>query len=209
LRTTLYLIRHAATGADLAQPPRVQGRRYDPPLAKLGVQQAAATRDFLSARRLDACYCSPLLRAVQTATIIAEPHGLAPEPVAALTECDVGGWEGMDWQQVRYLDADNYEQFAADPAAHGYPGGETFAQVAGRVTAAIDEIMSLHAGRSVLVVSHQEVNRLYLASLLGLGAGRAGAVALDTCGISVVVRDAGRTSVATLNAAFHLQNLAA
>ncbi|MCE9531166.1 MAG: histidine phosphatase family protein [Planctomycetes bacterium] len=76
MRTTLYLIRHAATEANLAHPPRLQGRKNNPPLAKLGVHQAAATRDFLAIRSIDACYTSPLLRAMQTATIIAEPHGL-------------------------------------------------------------------------------------------------------------------------------------
>jgi hypothetical protein len=34
-------------------------------------------------------------------------------------------------------------------------------------------------------------------------------VTLDNCGISVVVRDSGKTAVSTLNAAFHLQGVAA
>ena len=34
-RTTLYLIRHGATEANLARPPRIQGRRHNPPLARL------------------------------------------------------------------------------------------------------------------------------------------------------------------------------
>src|SRR4051794_37077927 len=91
-QTTLYLIRHGATEANLASPARLQGRRQDPPLARLGVRQAEATRALLAICPLDACYCSPLSRAVQTAAIVAEPHGLTPQPLAALTECDVGLW---------------------------------------------------------------------------------------------------------------------
>ena len=34
-RTVLYLIRHGATEANLARPYRLQGRRHDPPLARL------------------------------------------------------------------------------------------------------------------------------------------------------------------------------
>jgi hypothetical protein len=34
-------------------------------------------------------------------------------------------------------------------------------------------------------------------------------VSLDNCGISVVLREDDRTTVTTLNAAFHLQGLAA
>src|SRR5438874_9510237 len=109
-KTVLYLIRHAATEANLAHPPRLQGRRHNPPLARLGIRQAEATRDFLAGRSIQHCYCSPLLRAVQTAAIIAAPHGLSPEPLEALTECDIGRWEGMDWQTIRYLDAEAYQQ---------------------------------------------------------------------------------------------------
>src|SRR5712671_232741 len=129
MRTTLYLLRHAATEANLASPPRLQGRRHNPPLARLGVRQAEATRDFLAVRPVDACYCSPLLRAVQTAAIVAAPHGLAPVPVGELTECDVGRWEGLTWQQVRDRDAEAYRRFHEGPTEFAYPGGESFAQV--------------------------------------------------------------------------------
>jgi broad specificity phosphatase PhoE len=209
MRTTLYLIRHAATEANLATPPRLQGRKHNPPLAKLGLTQAAATRDFLAVRAIDACFCSPLLRAVQTATIIAEPHGVSPVPVDGLIECDIGNWEGMDWQQIRFLDAEHYHDFMNNPAANGYPGGENFAQVAERAITAFNTFLDENLGKTLLVVSHHIVNRTYLASLLGLGAERARTVALDNCGISVIVRDEGKTIVTTLNAAFHLQGIAA
>jgi broad specificity phosphatase PhoE len=208
-KTTLYLIRHGATEANLARPARIQGRRHNPPLARQGVRQAEATRDFLAGWPLDHCYCSPLLRAVQTAAIIAAPHGVSPLPVDALTECNVGRWEGLDWQTVRYLDAEGHARFHADPAAFGYPGGESFADVHARVAPALDEILCRHEGESILVVAHHVVNRTFLAGLLGLGPGRARQVSLDNCGISVVVREGARTYVCTVNAAFHLQGLAA
>jgi broad specificity phosphatase PhoE len=208
-RTVLYLIGHGATEANLARPARIQGRRHDPPLARLGVRQAEATRDFLAIRPIDHCYTSPLLRAVQTAAIVAAPHGLSPEPLEALTECDVGRWEGLDWQTVRYLDAEGYRRFHADPAGHGYPGGESFRAVSERVAPALDELLHRHAGAAVLVVGHHVVNQAYLALLLGLTPNQARQVTLDNCGISVVVRDGPETTVSTLNAAFHLQGVAA
>jgi hypothetical protein len=58
-------------------------------------------------------------------------------------------------------------------------------------------------------MGHHAVNRTYLAGLLGLGPQQARAVILDNCGISVVVRDGEETAVTTLNAAFHLQGVAA
>jgi broad specificity phosphatase PhoE len=209
MKTILYLVRHGATEANLARPPRLQGCRHNPPLARVGIRQAEATRDFLASQPIDHCYTSPLLRAVQTATIVAAQHGLAPQPVEALTECDVGRWEGLDWQAIRYLDAETYERFLSNPAEHGFPGGESLADVARRVLPAFEELLQLHAGQSILVVSHSMVNRTYLAGLLGLTPNQARQVALDNCGISVVVRDGDHTEVSTLNAAFHLHSMAA
>ena len=81
MRTILYLLRHGATEANLARPPVLQGRRLNHPLAKLGARQAVATRDFLAIRPIDHCYSSPLVRAMQTASIVAAPHGLSPQPL--------------------------------------------------------------------------------------------------------------------------------
>jgi broad specificity phosphatase PhoE len=209
MKTTLYLLRHGATEANLASPARLQGRRHNPPLARLGIRQAEATRDFLAVRPIDHCYSSPLMRALQTATIVAAPHGLSPQPLESLTECDVGRWEGLDWQAIRYLHADDYQRFMSNPAQHGYPGGETFADVYQRASATIEDLLQRHAGHAILVVAHHVVNRTYLAGLLGLTPDLARQVTLHNCGISVVVREGDDTSVSTLNAAFHLQGVAA
>jgi broad specificity phosphatase PhoE len=210
MQTIMYLIRHGATEANLAKPTRLQGQRHNPVLARLGIRQAELTRDFLAVRPIDHCYCSPLLRAVQTATIIAAPHGLSPLPLEELTECDMGNWEGMDWQEIRYLDADGYQKFANDPGGFAYPGGESLAAVYSRATTCLHQLLTRHAGQSILVVAHHLINRTYLAGLLGLDSGPAQQMTLDNCGISVVTRsEDGKTNVGTLNAAFHLQGLAA
>jgi phosphoserine phosphatase len=177
--TVLYLIRHGATEANLARPPRLQGCRHNPPLSRLGVRQAEA------------------------------PHGLTPQSLEALTECDVGRWEGLDWQTIRALDSEGYQRLHANPAEFGYPGGESFGDVHNRVKRALDELLNSHAGESILAVGHYIVNRTYLAGLLGLMPDQANQVTLDNCGISVVVRDGAGTTVNTLNAAFHLQGVAA
>ena len=209
MRTTLYLLRHAATEANLANPPRLQGRGHNPPLARLGVRQAEATRDFLAVRPIDVCYSSPLRRALQTALIVGAPHGLSPIPLAALTECDIGRWEGLDWQEIKYFDAAAYHNFMSDPATFGYPGGENFREVQERASAAIEDLLHQHEGKGILVVSHHVVNRIYLSGLLGLPLEQARQVSLDNCGVSVVTRESGDTSVNMLNAAFHLQGVAA
>jgi broad specificity phosphatase PhoE len=209
MRTILYLLRHGATESNLARPARLQGRRLDAPLAKLGIRQAEATRDFLGIRPVDHCYSSPLVRAMQTAAIVAAPHGLSPQPLEALSECDVGQWECLDWLTIRHRDPEAYERYMSDPGQFGYPGGESFADVYARVSDALENLLAVHAGQTILVVAHHVVNRTYLAGLLGLRMEQARHVTLDNCGISIVIRDDDETTVATLNAAFHLQGVAA
>jgi broad specificity phosphatase PhoE len=208
MSTTLYLLRHAATAANLAKPPKLLGRYLDPPLARLGVRQAEATRDFLAVRSIDLCFCSPMRRAVQTATIVASPHGLAPIPIDALTECDLGAWEGKSWPEIRAQEPHAYRAYMSDPGENGYPGGENFLQVQNRIDTVFDDLLRRHEGKNLLIVSHHVVNRVYLAGVLGLSAGQARQVSLDNCGISVVTRESGKNSVAMLNASFHIQGVA-
>ena len=137
------------------------------------------------------------------------PHGLDAQTVEALTECDVGRWEGLDWGSIRAREPESYHRFMKDPAAFGYPGGESLGDVYDRARPELERLLETHAGGSILVVAHNVVNRTFLAVLLGLTPGQARRVSLDNCGISVVLREDGRTTVTTLNAAFHLQGLAA
>jgi broad specificity phosphatase PhoE len=209
MKTTLYLIRHAATEGNLVEPERLHGRRHNPPLGRLGVRQAELTRDFLAVRPIDYCYCSPMLHAIQTASIIAAPHGLSPTPLEDLLECDIGTWEGLDWPAIRYLDADGYRRYLAAPDKFAYPNGESFAAAQGRITAVLEDLLRRHAGHGILVVAHDLAHRIYLAGLLGVPYDQALQLKVDPCGISVIVREDEQTTVTTLNAAFHLHGLAA
>jgi broad specificity phosphatase PhoE len=209
MKTMLFLIRHGATASNLARPPRLQGRYQDPPLAPLGIRQAELTQTLLAVQRVDACYCSPLQRAYQTAELLCAPHGLLPVPLEDLTECDVGHWEGLSWEEIAQRFPAEFSQFMANPARHGYPGGENFADVHGRASRALEGLLLRHEGEVVVVVAHHIVNRTYLAGLLGLPPEQARQVSLANCSISLVVRDGAQTELRTLNSLFHLQGIAA
>jgi broad specificity phosphatase PhoE len=87
--------------------------------------------------------------------------------------------------------------------------GESIRAFRRRVATTIEQLLNENVGDSILVVAHYRVNGTYLAGLLGLRPSRANVISLDDCGISVVVRDGMRTGLHTLNAAFHLQGVAA
>jgi broad specificity phosphatase PhoE len=207
--TTIYLLRHAATSANLAQPYRLQGRGLDMPLDPIGIRQAELTRDYLALHPIERVLSSPLLRARQTAEIVAQPHHLEIEECPEIIECDVGRWEGKTWEAIRAEDPEAYRLFEQNPEVHAYPEGETFGQVAQRAKRFFDALFCEQTNGTILVVSHHIVARVYLAGLLGLTPAQAKRVRIDNCGLSVIQRSEGLTRLVTLNAAFHLIGLGA
>ncbi|MBW3596825.1 MAG: histidine phosphatase family protein [Planctomycetes bacterium] len=150
----LYLVRHGATENNLARPPVLQGRGVNLGLSPAGVRQAWRTAEFFRSRKLAAAYSSNLRRAIETAQIIAEPHGLEVTQLESITEVDVGHWEGRNWTEIAETYAKEYALFMEDPGVYGYVGGETMAQVEARVFPALRRIMADHLGQRVLVVAH-------------------------------------------------------
>lgn len=207
--TRVFLLRHGATANNLAVPYKIQGRRSDPPLDPLGIAQSRRAAGVLANVKLAAVYASPMLRALQTAQTVAEPHGLSPIEVPALTEADVGRWEGLTWDEARALDPGPCAEFLANPGVVPYPDGESFLDVQGRAAPALAALAAAHPGGLVAVVAHNVVNRACLAPLLGLPIDRARALRQSNGGISVIDFEGDTAVVETLNSRFHLEGLVA
>ena len=77
-------------------------------------------------------------------------------------------------------------------------------EVQRRIVPALDDLLKKHPGQSIVVVSHNVVNRCYLAHLLGLPLARGRSIAQENCGANVIRRRGEKTSLVTLNSAFHL-----
>ena len=202
--TWMYLLRHGATENNVAQPPRLQGRRTDMPLSAAGRIQAGQAAELLRSRPIAAIYSSPLKRAWQTAEQIAAPLDLPIHVLEAITEIDVGQWEGRDWGEIERSEPEAFRRFIDDPGKWPYVGGESMGQVQERVVPALDGLLAQQAGQSIVVVSHNVVNRCYVAHLMGLPLKRARSISQDNCGINIIRRRGETASLITLNAAFHL-----
>ena len=147
----LVLIRHAESAWNAAG--RWQGHA-DPPLSPAGREQAETLARELASLRLDAVWSSDLARALDTARIVAAPHGLTPAPDPRLRELDVGRWSGLCREEILRLEPEALARFAAgDPDARP-GGGESRRELARRVRAALAEIGAAFAGRRVAVVAH-------------------------------------------------------
>lgn len=200
----IYLLRHGATAHNLLDPPRMQGRYIDEPLAEFGRLQAAEVATALARKPLKGVYASPMKRAMQTAVTIAESHGLAAVGIDGLAEAHVGRWEDRSWDEIERNDAEAYRAFRADPVAFGYPGGENLGEVANRVVTAINQVAADHMGQHIAVVGHSVVNRLYLGEMLSMPIAIRRTLPQDNCSISIVKWRPKGSSVETINAVDHL-----
>ncbi len=147
-------IRHGQT--DWNREGLLQGSS-DIPLNDTGREQARDAFMTLRSRPWDVVVSSPLVRARETAQIIAD--GLGIQLGAAydgLVERDYGDLEGTP---------------SADAIARwphrDYPGAETLDSVAARGAAALDLIAADNPGAATLVVCHGTIIRYTLARLAG------------------------------------------
>lgn len=162
--TRVYLVRHGATS--LTAEDRFAGSS-DVTLSDEGRRQVASLAERLKNETLDAIYASPLIRTMETARILATPHGLTPIAEPGLQEIDYGHWEGLSRSEVERDHAAEYEIWQEDPFTIAPAGGESGVNVLNRALPVMRRIVEAHRHRAVLVVSHKGTNRLLISSLLG------------------------------------------
>lgn len=165
--TRLYLVRHGAT--QLTAEDRFSGAT-GVDLSEEGRTQAALLGERLQREGLQAVYCSPLSRTLETARIIAGECGLDLVPMDGLREISHGRWEGLKRSEVEERFAEEYAAWEEDPFTFAPEGGESGVAVLARALPAIRQIVTRHPGERVLVVSHKATIRLILSSLLGFDA---------------------------------------
>ena len=156
--TTILLARHGET--DWNRDYRFQGHA-DPPLNESGRRQAAELADVLADKRLAAVYSSPLRRALETAEILAAPHGLEPVKVEALREVDVGSWQGLTRTELAERVPEQLARWL--DGGQGWEDGETYEQMANRVLPALLDLAAAHEGERILAVTHGGPIRAALA----------------------------------------------
>ncbi len=138
--------------------------RHDPSLSSVGREQSARLAARVAADALAAIWCSPLLRARQTAVIVAEAIGVEPTVLEDLSESNRGSWEG---RPVADLAATSPGLFAAFEAAEQnfvFPEGESIAQQVERTRRALNAVAA--GPTPALVVAHAGTIR---AALIAVG----------------------------------------
>lgn len=163
MKTTFYVVRHGET--DWNRKRRMQGWK-DIPLNEKGRKEASETGLKLKTITFHAIYSSPLLRAWETAQIIAHHHNKTVMKEDAFKEGNFGIFEGISWDDIgkhpKYIEGiARYGRFEFQP-----PKGESRKQLYERVTKRLNELALTHVDETVLIVAHGGVVRT-IATHLG------------------------------------------
>jgi broad specificity phosphatase PhoE len=170
----LWIVRHGESqgnvARDAAQAARAThietgGRDVDVPLSQLGERQSCALgrwfADLPEAERPEVIFCSPYLRARQTAKLICQHgHFDAPAPIIdeRLREKEFGILDRLTRHGIERFHPDQAElRRVLGKFYHRPPGGESWCDVILRLRGALDTIALHHAGARVMIVAHQVV----------------------------------------------------
>ncbi len=158
----LLLIRHALTSQT---GRRLTGRLPGVGLDQRGREQAEAVARLLGDLPVRAVYTSPLERTMETAAIVARPHGLEPVPHDGLVEVDYGRWAGRTLGSLRRLAA--WKAVVETPSRVAFPDGETLRGMQQRMVGACEDIAAAHRGAMVAIVTHADPIKAVLSHFLG------------------------------------------
>ena len=167
----VVLVRHGETEWSAAL--RHTGRT-DLPLTPAGEEEAREVGEALRGREFALVLSSPLRRALDTATLA----GFAPQLRGELAEWDYGEYEGLTTAQIRETVPD------WTIWRYGARGGESGAEVGGRVDRVIAEILQVDG--NVLVFAHGHLLRVLCARWLELEPSDGRLFALDPATLSTL-----------------------
>jgi broad specificity phosphatase PhoE len=176
------LMRHGETPWN--RQGRVMGRN-PVELDSHGRAQVAGLLDFIRALKPSLIVTSSLVRARQSAEIIA--NGLGGVPIREdrrIAEVQYGRWEGMTYEDL-IVDED-YLRYREEPILSSTPGGESIGEVQARGVEAVMRTLEENPGQRVLFVSHGDIIRTILCHFLAMELRHFRRIRVDNAALSAV-----------------------
>lgn len=201
------IVRHGETDAN--RTGLLQGQS-NCPLNDNGRRQAAAAAERLAGEHFDLAYSSDLVRAFETAGIVARAHaGLAVCPVKDLREWFLGDMEDRPQKELLKLYPEEMAAFRREACEVRIPGGESLTEFQARVSNFLTALADKNPGKRILLVTHGGVLQRIFRMAVGMTAPGNFLSLTVNASISTVRRDigAGAWQLVTWNSADHLRGL--
>ncbi|EIJ79891.1 phosphoglycerate mutase [Bacillus methanolicus PB1] len=151
---TLYITRHGETVWNAEN--RMQGR-LDSSLTDKGKLHAQLLGRRLENTEFTAVITSPSGRTVQTAELIKGDRQIPIVKDSRLMEIHLGSWEGRTHEEIKEMNAYQFDCFWNKPNLYQNSEGESFQDVLDRVLAVLKDIEQTYSSGNVLIVTHAVV----------------------------------------------------
>ena len=159
----VILIRHGQTDENVSGKISGQGPA---PLNHRGQEQARLAAEVLAPLGVTNVLSSPVVRARQTAEVVAQRLEKPIEEVPSLHEVDYGDWEGSFFQTQRTHPA--AQAVFHDPVKAVFPNGESLPNVQRRGVESVESARQRYPDGVIAVVSHGDVIRTTMAHYLNM-----------------------------------------
>ena len=205
--TITVLARHGATAFSLEKRFSGPGGQ-DLPLAPIGVMQGQALADELAERGvIDLIIASPLLRAQQTAQLVAKATGLEIKTEADFAECAFGEWDGLTFAEVQAGWPDLVEEWLRSTAV-APPGGESLDEVKYRVDRGRRRLIDEFAGQRLAVIAHVTPIKIMVGIAVDAALDSVFRMELSPCSITTLAWfPDGNASMFSFSESGHLRNV--
>ena len=137
-------------------------------LTARGRGQTEVNARVLESLGIAALYCSPLVRAQQSAEIINRQLDLPIRYDERIKEWDCGDWSGELYSDVATRWPEAWAAYQADRYHYRGPNCENYPDMIARIRPFLGELLRATA-RSIAVVSHGMIGRVMVSTLLGYG----------------------------------------
>lgn len=201
--TLLLLVRHGHTDA---AGKRLTGWAPGVHLNERGREEADGLVARLEEVPIDAIYSSPLERCRETAAPLAHARRLSVHIRRGLIETGYGDWTGRTISQLRRTKL--WSTVERTPSAVRFPGGESLLEVQARAVEEVSRIAADHPTGTVVVVSHADPIRLFIAHVGGAHVDHLHRLVVDTASVTAVSLDHGTPRLLKVNDTGGLTGLA-
>ena len=176
----LYIIRHGKTDWNVRH--KLQGRT-DVPLNEEGRKMAEAARAEYQHIHFDVCFCSPLVRARETAEILLKGRNIPILTDDRLAEMGFGSFEGTE-NSFQIPDCPINELFYSPEKYTAPPGGaesldDLFARTGAFLKERVDPL--LEEGKDVLIVGHGAMNSSIVCQIRQLPRAQFWSAGIENC----------------------------
>jgi probable phosphomutase (TIGR03848 family) len=193
--TVLFLVRHGLTSHT---GRRLTGWTPDVHLTEEGKAGVEALARWLTDVPFKAVYSSPIDRTLDTARLVAAPHGLTVRTRRGIGEVEYGKWTNRPLRSL--MRTKLWGTVQRWPSAARFPDGETLREVQARAVTEIEKLAEEHPKDAICCVSHGDVIKLIAAHYLGVHIDLFQRIVVAPASVSVISLAGEAPHVLALNA---------